>query len=196
MVLLLALVLAVVWGLVRGGRLTRVLELPLRGYGLILLAFGLQVAIVYVPMPPGWGGLHVPLLSVSYAILAVFVFWNRRLPGMWLIGAGLLANALVMIANGGYMPITPEALLATGRGNLATSMTTGARVLGSKDILLPAEQTRLWLLSDIFVLPPPFPIPSVFSIGDALLALGIFRLVPYALGARPRDQKITLTEST
>ena len=39
-------------------------------------------------------------------------------------------------------------------------------------------------LSDIFVIPPPFPIPSVFSVGDFLIALGMFWLVPSALGAR------------
>jgi hypothetical protein len=47
---------------------------------------------------------------------------------------------------------------------------------------LPRAQTQLWLLSDIFVLPPPFPIPSVFSLGDMMIAAGVFLLVQRGLG--------------
>ncbi len=195
MILLLALGLAFGWGMVRGGNPAHLLVFPLRAYGLVLAAFGLQVLVVYVPLPAWLEGLRVPLLLLSYILLAGFVYGNRRLPGMGLIGAGLLANGLVMVANGGYMPVTLEALHAIGKGHLVSSPAVGARVFGAKDIWLPAEATRLWFLSDIFVLPPPFPIPSVFSIGDGLIALGVFRLIPFALGVAPQEPNIAGTES-
>jgi hypothetical protein len=109
---------------------------------------------------------------------------------MWVIGAGLAANWIVMAANGGHMPVTYEALVAAGRAHLVESTMPGTLVFGTKDILLPLAETQLWPLSDIFVIPPPFPIPSVFSLGDALLALGMFRLVPAALGGAP-DTRVT-----
>jgi hypothetical protein len=118
-------------------------------------------------------------------LLAIFVWQNRRLPGMWLVGLGLLANWAVILANGGHMPITFEALVAAGKGNLVSTPTAGTLVFGSKDVLLPGIETRLGFLSDIFVIPPPFPIPTVFSVGDALIALGMFGLVQHALGKRP-----------
>jgi hypothetical protein len=102
---------------------------------------------------------------------------------MWLIGAGVAANWLVMAVNGGYMPVTYEALVAAGKGHLIANATPGTLVFGSKDILLPTAETRLPFLSDIFVIPPPFPVPSVFSLGDALIAVGMFRLLSRALGS-------------
>jgi hypothetical protein len=63
----------------------------------------------------------------------------------------------------------------------AASAETGTRVLATKDIVLPRDETRLWFLSDIFVVLPPFPIPSVFSPGDVLIAAGMFLLVQRAL---------------
>ncbi|HZQ11005.1 MAG TPA: DUF5317 family protein [Anaerolineae bacterium] len=183
MILLLAFALAVAWGLVRGGSFAHFKSLPLQGYWLAIVAFGLQVIVVYSPLPVTLdASARVSLLFVSYLILAGFVWWNRRLPGMWIIGLGLLSNWLVILANGGYMPITYEALVAAGRTNLVASTATGTLVFGSKDILLPLSETRLWFLSDIFVIPPPFPIPSIFSIGDGFIAFGMFRLVAFALG--------------
>lgn len=184
MILFLSLVLAVVWALWRGGRITQLRYASLQAYGVVLVAFGIQFVFIYLPLPEHftrWARL--PALLFSFVLLAAFVWQNRQLRGMRLLAAGLAANALVMAANGGYMPVTYEAVLAAGKAHLISGSAPGTLVFGSKDILLPAAQTNLWLLSDIFVLPPPFPIPSVFSPGDVLLALGMFRLVSCLFGA-------------
>ncbi len=187
MILLLALVLSIVLAYLLGGRLSRLAALPVRGTGLALAALGIQVTLIYVIFPDQLQGLvRVVLLAFSYLLLALFVWWNRRLPGMWILGAGLAANWLVILVNGGYMPVTYEALVAAGKGHLVSSADIGTFVYGSKDILLPLEATRLWFLSDIFVIPPPFPIPSVFSVGDALIAVGLLVFIPNALGANLR----------
>jgi len=90
----------------------------------------------------------------------------------------------VMLANGGYMPITREALIQAGKEYRLKEFDAGARPLSSKDVLLPKEETKLWILSDIFVAPPPFPIPSIFSPGDVMLAIGA--LVMIVAGTRRR----------
>lgn len=185
MILLLALVLSLILAHLLGGRLSNLASLPLRGPGLALGALGIQVVVVYWIAPgSSLELLRVPLLTLSYIVLAVFIIWNRRLPGMWILGVGLAANWAVILANGGHMPVTYEALVAAGRGSLVTGTAPGTYVFGSKDILLPLQDTRLWFLSDIFVIPPPFPIPSVFSVGDAIIALGLLWFVPWALGAQ------------
>jgi len=92
-------------------------------------------------------------------------------------------NLLVMVANGGFMPITLEALQRAGLERLAPSSEMGARLVATKDILLPRNQTHLWFLSDIFALPSSWPISSVFSAGDVALALGVFWFFQQTLGA-------------
>lgn len=188
MLLVLTFVLALLWGLARGGRLSNLQTVDLPGYWLALLALALQIGLIYFPLPlwisrPG-------LLLLSYAALAWFIWRNRRLPGMWLIGAGLLANWVVILANDGFMPVTYEALAAAGKAHLVTGSSSGTSVFGSKDILLNAAETRLWFLADIFVIPPPFPVPGVFSVGDALLAGGTFVLIPALLGGSRPTQAV------
>jgi hypothetical protein len=92
------------------------------------------------------------------------------------IGLGLLLNLTVILANGGYMPTSPEALQ---RGGYVASspIIPGTRLAKSKDIILPRAETRLWFLSDALVIPPPFPWPTVFSVGDVVIAAGTFLLV-------------------
>jgi hypothetical protein len=179
MILVAAVLVAVLIGLVRGGSLRRLAELPLRWGSVTLVAFGMQIYTIYFPetTSQGFFSLRGALLFLSYVLMFVVVWQNRRLPGVWVIGAGLLANFAVMALNGGYMPISPEALEQVGHNHRVVSLEPGARVRASKDILLPRDQTTLWWMADVFVLAPPFPIPSVFSLGDVLIALGMFRLI-------------------
>ncbi len=184
MILIAAFVLSIAWGLAQRGTLRAVASLPLRWGGIALLAFALQIYLIYFPEARAEGLLstRVLILIASYLLLFGVIWKNRALPGVWLIGAGLAANFAVMLANGGYMPITREALASVGHLQNATSTEAGARVLATKDVVLRREQTQLWFLSDIFIAPPPFPIPSVFSMGDILIAVGVFLLVQRALG--------------
>lgn len=185
MILLFVFVLAVVWGFLRGGSISNLQKLSLHGSGIVLAAFGIQVFLMYFPAVAAGNSLvHNFLIFASYAMLGVFIVWNRHLPGMWLFGIGFAANGLAILANGGYMPITHEALVAAGLGRAAASSAPGTLVFGSKDILLPFAQMQMGFLSDMFVVPPPFPIPSVFSVGDVFIALGIFSVVPGVLGSR------------
>jgi len=189
MILIFALGVAIALAYLFGGRLSRLATLPLRGTGLALTAFALQVGVVYLIPPFGWQEqLRIILLTFSYLLLAVFILRNRRLPGMWALGVGLAANGVVILANGGHMPVTYEALVAAGKSAMVNGAESGAYIFGSKDILLPQQETRLWFLSDIFVIPPPFPFPNVFSLGDAIIAIGLLWFVPRALGAETHKQ--------
>ena len=190
MILLVAVALSVIVGLLRGGRLSRLTNVSLRYGWAALVALVVQVVIVYLPLLRSerlWG-LRAFLLLGSYVLLATVVVVNRRLPGLPLVGFGLALNLLVMLANGGYMPVTLEALQQAGLAHLAQGNSDGARVLAAKDILLSRGNTRLWVLSDIFALPPP--VGAVISIGDAFLASGAFVFFQRTMQPRPRESDV------
>jgi hypothetical protein len=193
MILLAATLLAFIVGLLSGGKLGRLAHLPLRLPWLVLLAIAIQFYVIWTPpaMAPPLLSIPTGLLILSYLMLLIFVWINRRIAGMWAVGLGLLLNLTVMLANGGYMPITPEAVIAVGHQHEVRSMEAGARLTGAKDVLLPRDQTKLWPLSDVFVVARPFPIPSVFSAGDVAVALGVFILVLTALHRRPAQATAT-----
>jgi hypothetical protein len=190
MILAVAVLGAVLIGLVRGGSLRRLASLPLRGGWVAILAFGLQIYLIYFPEPASEGVFspRVGLLVLSYGLLLFALWENRQLPGVPLIAGGVLANLFVMAANGGYMPIAPEALEQVGHSRRVLAAQEGARVMATKDVVLPHERTVAWWLADIFVIPPPFPVPSVFSAGDVLIALGVFWLLQACMCQAPKGQ--------
>ena len=194
MILLAAIAFSVIVGFLRGGRLSHLANVSFDYGWAALLALAVQVAVVYLPLPGGEGpwGLRAFLLIGSYVLLGFVVAANRRLPGLPLVGMGLALNLLVMLANGGYMPVTLEALQQAGVAHLALGNSEGARIVAGKDILLSRESTRLWVLSDIFVAPSP--VNAVVSLGDLFLALGAFVLFQLAMRPRPGDSEVVLDE--
>lgn len=190
MILAIAILIAIAIGLASGGSLRRLASVPLHWGWLAVVAFGLQIYLIYFPEPVSEGLVspRVGLLLLSYVLLSCVIWRNRALPGIWFIGAGLIANFAVMLLNGGYMPITPEALAQSGHASNALSSGPGARVFSSKDIVLTRDATVAWWLSDIFVLPPPFPIASAFSLGDITIALGAFWFLQKGMRAASRDE--------
>jgi hypothetical protein len=189
MILLVALTISFLIALLRGGHLLNLISLPLRWPAAPIVVVAVQAIVIFNPQPqsPKWGfvNLHVALLVLSYLFLSLVIWINRRIPGMVLLEIGLLLNLAVMLANGGYMPITPDAMASIGNGGQVEMIEPGTRDPASKDIVLLREQTRLWILSDIFVLAKPFPLPTAFSLGDVLIAWGLFQVVQHALLAQP-----------
>jgi hypothetical protein len=184
MILAVAIVVSMLIAVLRGGRFAALSRLPLRAGWLAVAAFVIQAFFIYQPpthrTAGGWGWQET-LFAASHLLLSAAVLANRHLKGTMWIGLGLLLNLSVMIANGGWMPVTPAAVVQAGHTDLVPSLAPGARVYSSKNIVLLPEETNLQFLSDVFVLPRPFPIPSVFSIGDVCIALGALLLIQDAM---------------
>lgn len=145
---------------------------------LVLVAYLPQFFAFSLPqtrklIPNQW--ISIMLVS-SQILLLVFIWINRRIPGGWLLGLGLLLNFIVIVLNGGMMPITPENAQYLLPEGSSLTLTPGERLGGTKDILLEKGDTRLWFLGDIFLLPKLFNYAVAFSLGDVLLCLGAFWL--------------------
>ena len=159
-------------------------DLQIEHAWVVLVAIALQIPLVYMLVgESAIGGLSLShlVLAGSYALLFWVVWVNRRLPGLPLVGLGMACNGLVMVLNGGWMPITAEAV---ARLEYPIEVPVGIgpiKLRGGKNVLLPRSQTRLWWLSDVFIVGPPFPVVGAFSIGDVLVAAGIFWLLQWVL---------------
>ncbi len=182
MILVLAVILGLALGLARNGPgAFQITSLQLRGLWLAPLALALQIPLLRTP----FGRVEeivVPqvLFLLSHVFLLAFVWLNRRYDGSLLIGLGVIYNLAVILANGGLMPITPETVVRINPGASLDQASVGYHYGFSKDVILPREATRLWLMSDVLVLTPPFPWPTAFSLGDLLLALGIVGILQAA----------------
>jgi hypothetical protein len=195
MLFILGLVAAMIIGRVAGGRFTRLAHLDLRWSPVAIGAFGAQMWAVYLATDQGLASAVV-LLSYG-ALIAVAA---RNVPrrsrvvacAVTAIAVGTLLNATVMIANGGWMPVAPETLTAAGRLADASSIAPGTRVRRSKDIVLPAADTRLEPLADRYATgnyPGPFSV--IFSVGDVVSLGGAATWVLAAMGARVPRRRLT-----
>jgi len=90
--------------------------------------------------------------------------------------AGLVLNLIVILANHGWMPINPQTASRLIGDQAIQDFSLGSR-FGQKDILLLSQDTHFEFLADRFLLPDWFPYKVAFSLGDLLIALGIYWLL-------------------
>lgn len=172
MVLLWALLLGLLIGLLRRGSFANLAQLELRAGGLVLGALLLQMLIFPLGREAqpiiSWGTEYLHL--GSYLLLLLFVIINYREGALWLMALGMLSNFIAIAANGGYMPVSVDALRAAGKLTVVESLRATGR---SGNVIIMSEQTQLNFLGDLFWLPAGVPLANAFSIGDLLLAVGI-----------------------
>jgi hypothetical protein len=139
-----------------------------------LLAVCAQLLAIFGP----FGDSDLPrrvLMITSYVMLLLFVAANFRYTWIAVLGAGIILNFLPIAANGGLMPVTPETLQATG--GIPEGVENGDWVPGSKDVMLPREDTRLYALTDRITWDALDPVRA-FSAGDVLIVVGLAIFLP------------------
>ena len=147
---------------------------------LVFLGFLPQLLVIYlgknvVTIPDRLAALTI---LTSQLFLFLFAWLNRHLPGMPILIAGLVLNLAVMIANGGFMPINPNTAGRIIGAERIVLFEHGSRI-GYKDILLPANETRLEWLADRFLPPGWLPYQVAFSLGDVFIAVGAFGILAF-----------------
>jgi hypothetical protein len=177
MILLCAVIIGLTTGLVRAQIGKRSYQpLVLHQWWLVFLAVIPQLLAFSIPatreyFTSFWARV---ILICSQMVLLLFIWFNRRELPLIMVGVGLMLNLLVISTNGGWMPMSPETLLTLRPDLTAQNVAAGVRVGFGKDFLINADSTHLRLLSDIFVIPAWFPYRVAFSLGDVVIALGIF----------------------
>jgi hypothetical protein len=160
----------IIVGRLLGGRFDRLADLRIRLAWLAIGALAIQVVLFLPAVGDALGSVASWVYVASnLAILAVIVA-NLRVPGLALIGAGLVLNLAAILANGGSMPASASALASLG-------WTEGAGYSNSVVVPDPA----LAPLTDIFALPAWLPLANVFSVGDVLIAVGVGATIALAM---------------
>jgi hypothetical protein len=186
LVLLYAVVIGLLAGLGRAWIRKRSLRAPdLQWLGLLFVAFIAQAVAFVFPFTrsriPDWTASV--LLVASQALLLVFVWVNRKQPGFWVLGFGLLLNFAAIALNGGWMPVSVETLRNLALITPPGGFLIGARVGFSKDILLSAPTIRFAWLADRFILNILPGSRVAFSIGDVVISFGAIWLL-WSLGSQ------------
>ncbi|HSM38285.1 MAG TPA: DUF5317 domain-containing protein [Candidatus Limnocylindrales bacterium] len=162
MFILYALPVGLVVGLLTGGHLHGLGEARLRWAPFALLGLLIQVVLFFGPVAESVGWVGMPIYVGSTALVLIVVLRNARMPGLPVVALGALSNMTAIIANGGYMPASREALTILG-GGLNPGYSNSALI----------DHPAVAPLTDIFALPPNVPFANVFSVGDVLIGVGV-----------------------
>ncbi|MDY7040451.1 MAG: DUF5317 domain-containing protein [Chloroflexota bacterium] len=174
---------ALVLGFLLRGSLLNLADKPFRGLWLALIAVVLRFAVLSDSFQASsWGYLSVPGQIVSFILLFTVAALNLSIPGIKTLSLGILLNLIVMVANGGYMPVSPDDLVEIGHPREAEILRAGGTDLYG---IALTEQTRLPFLADIFVLPRFLPIRYVFSPGDVLIGIGLVIIIVWGMMKNP-----------
>lgn len=174
MFILYAIPIGVVLGYLIGGRLERLGTLRFEWALLAIVGLIVQI-LLFSPLVTGIIDTVVgaAIYVASTAAVLSAVLRNLHVTGMPLVALGAASNLAAVIANGGIMPTTNEALATAGL----------EPVDGLSNSAVVADPA-LAPLTDILALPAWFPFANVFSIGDVLIGIGIVAVIALGMGAR------------
>ncbi|MFC5528179.1 DUF5317 domain-containing protein [Cohnella yongneupensis] len=141
---------------------------------LLLIQFGLYSLHDNVQVIEDYNGYMFMVVYVA----GLYMLWlNRKERGFWWIFAGVALNFIVMLANGGKMPVSIDAI-AVLDPNYADTL-NGESITTKHELL--TDSTLLPFLGDIIPLTLPYPRSLVISIGDVIMNFGIFIYLQHAL---------------
>jgi hypothetical protein len=167
----------------QGGSLRQLAMLHVRGTSLLIGSFAIQLLLYAPGIRDSAIALHFGGAIYIGALLLVLIGALRN----WHLGAavrlatlGLLLNTTVIILNGGHMPVDATAM-ATVQGQAKVQEIARQELYDNAGIA--TSSARLAFLSDIIPVRLPSGYGNVYSVGDAMLTIGIATAVYRA--ARP-----------
>lgn len=180
MILLLAVIAGLLAGVIRAWIGNRIFQpVQLSHTWLVIIAFLLQWLAFYLPNTqnaiPTW--MAAAILITSLILLLLFIFFNINQPGFLVMGLGLTLNLIVIITNGGLMPISPDNAFRLAPHIPVEAWQPGSRFGHSKDIIITVRDTHFWWLSDRFLSPNWLHYRFVYSLGDVFVGIGTFWLL-------------------
>ena len=179
------ILLGLLLGLGAGGRLSNLASVHLRWgwllFAAVVVRFGTEILLnLNVGVAET---LRVPLLAGGFAMLLAGLWTNRNYPGLSLAFIGIMLNAVVIVLNGGRMPIWLPTLSAAGL--------TPADVTSPLHLVLGDPQaldflTRGLIFGDLIPIPFPF-VRNVASLGDVFLSMGLGFFLFASVVRTPRE---------
>lgn len=176
--LAIVLFFALAISMLRGGRLINLGDIELSAWWLLFIALALQVGTRWLPDEDWADTAGLVMILGSFVLLMILVIANRKKPGMWIAGLGVLMNFIVIAANGG-MPVL------AGAAEVASGFEVSSPDLSGSYKHVPLdEDSQLTFLADVIPLRLA-GIGEVISLGDIFLALGLGAFLEHEL-RRPR----------
>ncbi|WP_425446286.1 DUF5317 domain-containing protein [Dethiothermospora halolimnae] len=182
-------ILAILFGIIRGGKISRFSYLSFKKASPFILALVVQVAIVLFGLN-GSGFIldYIKELYIgSYILFLIGFIININFRELWIVMIGVIMNFIPFVANGFKMPISTEGMNLAGFTETANLVNEG-KVALYKPL---TDATKYNLLSKTIVVPEMYINPQVLTVGDLIIALGLFAMIQsIMLGSSGKKGKV------
>jgi Family of unknown function (DUF5317) len=176
---LLAIAFGIALGLLGGGNLSNLARLKFRWPLVLVAAVLMRYVVIFTPLSRVDGAQYV--YAASLAVIVLWTVWHLRLlPGVWLVTLGGASNLLVVLANGGRMPVD-----ATLAANQLGGVLAHRGHIGQYTVMGP--DTHLGFLGDWLSLGL---LPEAYSPGDILIAMGVALVILISLHRQPDSEVV------
>lgn len=165
------IVISLIVGFIRRGSLRGLATLKFKWGWIFPLLLVLEIFVFIFESKLSFIGKYSnAFFIVVYIVGLAFVWMNRKEhKGFSWIFVGVFLNFLVMIVNGGRMPVSAHAAKVLDPYYIETLKTS---LYGKHELL--TSSTHLKFLGDIIPLTKPYPKEQVISIGDVVMNIGMY----------------------
>lgn len=178
MLLLYSIAAGLVIGRLLGGRVRNMEQVHFVWWQLALGGLLVQLVLFADPVQARVGEAGVPVYVVSTLAVLAALLRNVRHPGLAVLAVGAVLNLVPILANGGYMPSSPEVWRElTGVAAVPVTYYTNVTLIG--------PETAFAFLGDIFAFPRQLPMATAFSLGDTVIAMGAVVFLVSAMHTSP-----------
>ena len=183
-----AVILGIVIGLIRRGKIYRLSYINFNMSPLIYIAALLYICIIIMNLGllDYSSFLYTTFLVVSYILIAVFIIINLDIKFMYVALIGLCSNVLCFLVNGFKFPLSSNSVLSLYGDEMYNLL-----INGKIKFYIPAENATLSFLGNIISIGTY----NIVSIGDIITSIGIVLIVQAIISDKYMRNKSNITFS-
>lgn len=171
--------LSLLVGKLRRGRIGNLSNLYINGWYFIVVSFLVEIMALLIATRSQ--GILSNMVETYFFYIHIFIYllliiglgMNFHEKGFKITFIGAIFNFIPILLNNGRMPVSVKALRFSEQYTKLSLLDQG-RILTHS---LVDEISGFTILGDIIPISKPYPLPKIISLGDILIALGIFILI-------------------
>ena len=164
-------ILSIIIAKLRKGKFKNLENIDIRAWYLLLVAASIQIlSSIIKKLGFEFENIFFYLHIFSYILMMACLLLNLKKNSMKIFLIGLILNFIVIFANGGKMPVSLNGIKGIN-DNIGIELP-----IGDFDIkhIGVTQDTKLVYLADIILIPEPYPLAKILSIGDIFIMIGLF----------------------
>lgn len=161
-----ALLIGILIGMIRKGRVTNLSELQIRGWVFVVIGALIQFVPIFLNKFEVLPEYHIYFPFAALIMMVGVMVANLDKKGVWLLLIGGILNTIAIAMNNFKMPVDLNGLRFAGLDAVAETIADGS-VINYIDSSIVDNFSRF--LGKIIAVPDIYPFAKVLSIGDLLM---------------------------